>query len=533
MRYVFFLIFIVFLGAFLRLVLLDKNPRILNRDEAALGYNAYLLHEKGVDEWGREWPIALESFGDYKLIGYPFLIHLLYYILPVTDVSVRLPSVLAGVGLILLSYFIGLPFLKNSKPLALAFALTVACAPVFIFYSRVAYEANVALCLFLLGLYMIFRQKVSKIQLVISCLIVLCSILTYNTPLILLPFFATAALFIDGKKNIKINIIKSGVLLAIFCCMFILLLPITAKKSEISIFQDVGVSIKAREYYNSFPSPINTVLGNKYVFYLKYILDKTAQSFSPHFLVTEGGNHNWHYVPGWASVYFLSYILGIFGIIITTYGICKNLYVQTQLKRPLLKAIPVSFSEKKREVFLLMTLLVSLVPSIITVDAPHITRSLLFIGAFLLFSCIGLQTLMRKQSLARLVLLGYTGYMLLVTAIYMNDYLYRYPEYQTKLFDTTYTELVVKTVKDNPDTKIAVVDPQGYFYITTAWYLRLSADEFFSTIVKQAPNELGFKYGERVGNIHFVTRKDDRERTQEPMMILIPLDKDDWEVVKF
>ncbi|KKU82941.1 MAG: hypothetical protein UY10_C0019G0001, partial [Microgenomates group bacterium GW2011_GWA2_47_8] len=71
MKTTFFLLVCFLVLAIPRIWQLGILPLALNRDEAALAYNAVLLAETGKDEWGRSWPLALQSFGDFKLIGYP------------------------------------------------------------------------------------------------------------------------------------------------------------------------------------------------------------------------------------------------------------------------------------------------------------------------------------------------------------------------------------------------------------------------------------------------------------------------------
>lgn len=69
-----FILFSIFILAFLlRFVGLEKLSPPLNRDEAALGYNAYSLLQTGKDEHGISWPLAFESIGDYKMPGYIYL----------------------------------------------------------------------------------------------------------------------------------------------------------------------------------------------------------------------------------------------------------------------------------------------------------------------------------------------------------------------------------------------------------------------------------------------------------------------------
>src|SRR5690606_22228506 len=110
-----------------------------------------LLRETGQDEWGRSWPVGLESFGDYKLIGYPLLLIPFLGLFGEADWVIRLPSILAGTALVPLAYV----FVKQlgfKKQAALMMALLIAVSPVSIFYSRMAYEANVALTLLVAAL---------------------------------------------------------------------------------------------------------------------------------------------------------------------------------------------------------------------------------------------------------------------------------------------------------------------------------------------------------------------------------------------
>ena len=123
---------IVLLGAALRLFQLGSIPAILNRDEAALAYNGYLLSQTGKDEWGKIWPPTLESFGDYKLPGYPLILAILFKFLPLSDGVVRLPSAFFGIILIVVAFQLAL----HSKLLhrqAFHLATIIAVSPIFMF----------------------------------------------------------------------------------------------------------------------------------------------------------------------------------------------------------------------------------------------------------------------------------------------------------------------------------------------------------------------------------------------------------------
>lgn len=103
-------VLVICLAVLLRVVDLANIPSILNRDEAALAYNAYLIKETSMDEWQVKRPFLFKSFGDYKLPGYPYLLAVLFNFLPINDLVAKLPSVLAGVGLVILAFFWGKMF---------------------------------------------------------------------------------------------------------------------------------------------------------------------------------------------------------------------------------------------------------------------------------------------------------------------------------------------------------------------------------------------------------------------------------------
>jgi len=67
------LFFIFLLGFCWRFYQLANIPSSFNRDEPAIGYNAYSLLKIGKDEWGKRFPLSFKSFGDYKSPLYIYL----------------------------------------------------------------------------------------------------------------------------------------------------------------------------------------------------------------------------------------------------------------------------------------------------------------------------------------------------------------------------------------------------------------------------------------------------------------------------
>ena len=125
---------IIIAAALVRFVGLDKLPSALNRDEAAIGWNAYSLLQTGKDEHGVSFPLNFKSIGDYKMPGYIYATILPVKLFGLNDFSIRFWSALSGVAAGAAGYLITnslvAPKLISFNPLALFFFQ-------FVFYSLV------------------------------------------------------------------------------------------------------------------------------------------------------------------------------------------------------------------------------------------------------------------------------------------------------------------------------------------------------------------------------------------------------------
>src|SRR3989344_1464789 len=179
-RTVLLLVVCILLGGFLRLMKFPAVPGGLNRDEAALGYNAFSLLKTGKDEWGKQWPIVFRSFGDYKLAGYIYTLVPSVALFGLNAFSVRLPSLVAGIMLIPVAYLFTVSCM-HSKRVGVFAAGIQAIVPWALHYSKVAFEANLALMLFVLGLTFVIREapRCTK-KSFLGVLLVFLSLITYN-----------------------------------------------------------------------------------------------------------------------------------------------------------------------------------------------------------------------------------------------------------------------------------------------------------------------------------------------------------------
>lgn len=191
----------VVIALLIRLPFFGQIPVGLNRDEAALGYNAFTLSQAGIDEYSIAWPISFQSFGDQKLPGYIYSLIPFVKLLGLNAWVTKLPSFLAGLANIVL---IGI-ILRRLLPDSLKnwggrlSMLLLAVSPWGLHFSHVAYEAHLALAFFLAGLAAFAIAKdtpVGKKQrgwLILSALGFSLTLLTYHAyhaflPLTLLLF---------------------------------------------------------------------------------------------------------------------------------------------------------------------------------------------------------------------------------------------------------------------------------------------------------------------------------------------------------
>ncbi len=275
------LLAIFILALSIRLVGLGSIPASLNRDEAALGYNAYLLLSTGQDEWGKSWPIFLQSFGDYKLPGYVMALLPLIHFFGLQDWVVRFPSALSGSLLILPVYFFATNFIKR-KWLALTVPYLIAISPVFIFFSRVGFEANVALLLFMTSLWLLVGGRWKR-DLAALVLLFLASI-TYNTPLFLLPFVAVFIAGMRGFKNPRKYILPVLGMTLLFVGMMAVLLPVTAQKGSITLLSDETTWMNWVTFRQSLSDWQKPLLGSRYLYVATQMLSNLWNSFSYSFL---------------------------------------------------------------------------------------------------------------------------------------------------------------------------------------------------------------------------------------------------------
>ena len=441
------LLTIILLAVLVRFVGLSVVPPALNRDEAALGYNAYSILKTAKDEHGQFLPLSFKSIGDYKMPLYIYTTIIPVKLFGLNDFSIRFWSALAGVISVVMIYLI------TKKSLA---ALLMALNPWAVFYSRIAFEANLALALFLVGFWLIINKKfVGFIFWLLSCL-------TYSSALIFIPIF-----LIPIVIKYKPRLIWLGGFILIYSLIFLSLWNVSSQKQNITVFSDpylIDIYNKERTLQYQ-KNPLKTKLFyNKYVYFGKLVAGNYLKTFSPRFLVLKGDNHPWHQIPGVGNFYFLEIILAITGLFKLT---------------------------KNRRLFFAWLLLAPLA-SAITIDAPHSTRSLFLLPIILILASAGLQKFKKFLLILAVIYfinVAYVGY----------QYLKVYPLKAAGSLPVGLKENLLQLDQSAPAITLSGVHDSIYLYPLV--YLKIDPQLFQQTAVWTLPDTAGLINAYRFANV--------------------------------
>ena len=308
-------VFTLVCACILWLPLYAQLPRGLNRDEAALGYNAYSIAETGRDEWGKFLPISITSFGDQKLPGYVYTLVPFIHFFGLETWVIRLPSLLSGFVVILSMGCISLLTarrLKLSDTHILIFSwltmLFVAISPWQQHFSRVAYEAHLAMAFFTTAVAALFfavettNKKYQRTLFCISAVLLSLTLVIYHSYHIFTPLFVLAFVLLTRKSFASFD--RIGILTSVSIGVFTVgllfaggIIQANAVKSRgISPFNEQKLLEQATQFRGVLPAPqiVNKLLFNKFSEGLVVVSQNYITTFSGQFFFVKGSNHGDH-----------------------------------------------------------------------------------------------------------------------------------------------------------------------------------------------------------------------------------------------
>jgi len=411
----FILIFIIILGAFLRLINLGNLPNAYSPDELAQGYTAYSIIQTGKDEWGSKNLFNLQSFGDYKppiqtLVMIPSI-----KLFGLTPFSVRLPNAIFSIATILLAYLIA-KLLFNNSPIALLSSLFVCLSPWSLPMSRIALEANLVVFIISLATYLfLLSQKKQNIFLLLTSILFFgISLFTYHSAKIFTPLFFIF-LIIHQKTYSKPKFLITSIF--VFSLFLISNLYINSqiksnRTGDIAIFNptDHWSYVSNTQYeitQNGLPYFITKLFYNKIIYLYETFTQNYLSYFSPQFLITQGaGETTYGMIPGY----------GVLGLI-PGIGFALSLIFLIQ-KRP--------FESKRNLFFILSTILIPPLIAAVAKGQYSANRVSLMMPFIQIFSAFGLITLISEiKKYQKIIYLGLSLIFTLTTLTFLQRYFFQ------------------------------------------------------------------------------------------------------------
>lgn len=362
---------ILAIAVVLRLFLLSSVPISLNWDEVSMGYTAYSVSHTGMDEWGAKLPLLFRSYGEWKSPVYIYLLVPLIKFFGMNAWTIRLPSAIAGIFAVYLTYLIARKL--YGEKVALWASLLLAISPWHLVLSRPAFEANVSLTLILAGIYFFLRSSGvwSLKSIIYSALFFGLAPHTYNSAKVIVPFLVIYLVVQSGfYKNWK-KLLLYGSILALFA--FPILLGLISGRAQFR-YSQVGVSTDTFglnqfvNYRNNkhIPLIIGKLAFNKYTYTIYSSTENWLSYLNPSFLLIQAGDHNQHHVKYFGVLYlaeFLMFMSGLYLLFTTVKGTSRFLP--------------------------LVLIALGIIPAALTRDSGHVLRSILTLPGWQLIAALG------------------------------------------------------------------------------------------------------------------------------------------------
>ena len=209
------LLFLLAVGATVRIYAFGGIPNGVFIDEAIIGYDAYSLLHYGIDHNGFSYPVHLVSFGSGQHALYAYLSMPFIAVLGLNQISIRLANLVFG--LLSLGIFYLLVRRTDDHKTALAALFLLAINPWQIMISRWGLECNLFPALFLLATYFLVRWLQGGRTFGAAILLYGLSLYAYGTAYFVVPAFPLMmAVYLGFHRRLRLKtLLTAGFILAL------------------------------------------------------------------------------------------------------------------------------------------------------------------------------------------------------------------------------------------------------------------------------------------------------------------------------
>lgn len=297
-KIIFILIFLI--SVLLRLWNLDKFPPSLNWDEISHAYNAYSLALTGKDQWGIKWPVFnFRAYGDYPTALNMYLTLPSVKIFGLNPWTTRLPSAIAGILLVPLTFFLTYKLFKNYSLALIAMFLT-AVSPWTIFTSRAVFQSTVAQVLLLAGITLILYRRLT-LGLIFWAL---SAYAYHNTRIIAFPLLISFLFIFKYQPKIKITSLIIFLIIIIPCLINLLSPESRARSQWVSLINPGAINLINQQRSQFHGSPvIARIIYNKATYFLPRFVKNYLDFFNPYLLFFKGSANFQFNIPNTGLIF--------------------------------------------------------------------------------------------------------------------------------------------------------------------------------------------------------------------------------------
>ncbi len=486
------LLLIIIVAGFLRFYALDKIPLTLNPDEVSLGYSTFSLLNTAEDEHGKFLPIALQSFGDWKLPGYSYLDIVPMVLFGPNAFAVRSISALFGVIAVLAIYFIVF-FLFKRKSIALLASFFYAISPWNIYFSRTAYEVNLATTLFLIGLSLflkyLYENKKENRWITLSCIFFISTAFVQHAYIILSPLLVLGLVYlykdkISWNKQILISfaIFVVFTIISFFNSYFLS----TNKTANLLVFNDRNIiynrSDKLKGDNAQKNIQVEKIIYNKFTGGLYQLGQNYVGVFSPSFFFDKGGEK-----------------------LVDTLGYFANFYVFDALFI-FVGFAGLFFHREKSTKVLLLWLVLAPIPAALTRNPLTATRVFTLLPLFIIMSAYGayvIYNLLKTKNIKNYVIKSILLVIFVYNVILFMDGYFIHFNIQRIRFWRYGFEQSVAIANKYPEYNVVMRGPDNFPYIYFLFYNQYSPEKFKKEVKYYPPTNEGFYFVKSFGRYSF------------------------------
>ncbi len=467
---------IVVIAALLRFYELGKVPISPNWDETALAYNAYSLLTTGKDEYGRAFPVVLQSFNDYKPALYTYLTIPSVALFGVNAYAARFPAAFFGVIAIVVAYVLTKEILKRTD-IALLTALFLAISPWHIQFSRTAFESNIGVLVNMLMALFFLKSFKKPWLLVLSAFFAGLNLYVYQSEKVFTPLLLLLLALIYKKdlwalpKKVLVVSILTGIAVVLPMAWYIITTPESLVRikgtSPFANSQDFlrenAARIASDHARNDY---LGLLVDNRRIEYAKTVVSNYLWHFDLKWLFMHGDFVPQHNPPQMGNMYLWSLpflLLGLYNLIFGRFN-------------------------KKGKLLILGWILITPIPASMTFDVPNAVRTLNFLPILQIGVAVGIVSaviLLKNLLKYKIVIAGAYGVILLGLflniAYYLDQYFVQYNQFLSHEWQYGYAQAVPKVKELEKKYEKVIVDnrkPMDQSYMFFLFYLQFPPSEY-------------------------------------------------------